>query len=666
MPRRRRSLTAVLAATVTAPLAVTAALSLCRGTTADGTAAYTRRRGGASVAGGAPAPQVWCIRPPLDRAINVHRSCVAARGLPSGSPFLVDASAAAPSFDRAVGYESERRYRRGGLHPVRPGDVLDGGRYRVVAKLGWGSFSTVWRAVDTTVARGVDDAAASGWRRPPREVAIKIWAADRRGMALDEAHYAQLLTNAAEEEAVAAAEHNHSHRGGAWNRGVDGGVPPPLPPLMRQLSTFTTVGPHGRHHCAVFELLGTSLRVALYAYLNTPSGLRSGRGAPLGVVQTVSRDLLRALAVAHRHWLVHTDLKIANLALRLPPAAGGRGGSATPASTAAAATANSCVALRHAQARFDNATAAAVAAAAAASPGAVAAAATTAADAANAVPADVVAALAAATFFTPDGTCHAMDAVVTIDWGNTEELDDDGRLDRKYVIQTREYRAPEVIAGVPGSAATDLWSVGCIVWDVAVGDFLFSPHGTDEGDTTEEDIEHLALMRDVVGSPAVDFPPGFKMGSRSGARLWAPDGRLVGVPRHRHVTLGRLLQAQTNLPAAPRRLLADFLGRMLALDPAARDSAEALLAHPFLAVAWDEREVATPVPLPRVPDDEGDDVAEDHVEVEVEVPIVTPHHPPGMAVHVPAPLGASVAGAAPLPFPLPLVGAVAVSPVDNY
>lgn len=631
MPRRRWSLSGLLAAVVAAPLGLTALLFLCRGAAADGTAAYTRRRGG--VASGGGPPQWWCIRPPIDRTINVHRTCMAARGLPSGSPFLVDASEAAPSFDRAIGYESERRYRLGGLHPVRPGDLLGGGRYRVVAKLGWGSFSTVWRAVDTTISTDCEDGAAGDWRRPPREVAIKIWAADRRGMAEDEAHYAQLLTDAAEEEAFAADEY-HDSLLGVGNPRDEASAPPPLPPLMRQLNTFTTVGPHGRHHCAVFELLGTSLRVALYAYLNTPAGLRSGRGAPLGVVQTVARDLLRALAVAHRHWLVHTDLKIANVALRLPAVGSGRrGGSGTPAAAAAASalSANSCVALRHAQARADNVTAAAVAAGS----GGVAGATAAAADAADAMPADVVAALAAATFFTPDGTCHAMDAVVTIDWGNTEELDDDGRLDRKYVIQTREYRAPEVIAGVPGSTATDIWSVGCIVWDVAVGDFLFSPDGADEGDTTEEDIEHLALMRDVVGSPDVDFPAAFKVDSRSGARLWAPDGRLVGVPRHRHVTLGRLLQAQTNLPAAPRRLLADFLARMLALDPDARDGAEALLGHPFLAVAWDEREVATPVPLPRVPDEKANDVPDDHVEVEVDVPSL-PIQSPVMAVRAPA------------------------------
>ena len=38
-------------------------------------------------------------------------------------------------------------YHLGGHHPVHLGDVL-GDRYRVIRKLGYGSFSTAWLAVD--------------------------------------------------------------------------------------------------------------------------------------------------------------------------------------------------------------------------------------------------------------------------------------------------------------------------------------------------------------------------------------------------------------------------------------------------------------------------------------------------------------------------------------
>lgn len=34
----------------------------------------------------------------------------------------------------------------GGYHPVKKGDVFNG-EYKVVSKLGWGHFSTVWLAV---------------------------------------------------------------------------------------------------------------------------------------------------------------------------------------------------------------------------------------------------------------------------------------------------------------------------------------------------------------------------------------------------------------------------------------------------------------------------------------------------------------------------------------
>lgn len=39
-------------------------------------------------------------------------------------------------------------YRPGGLHPIELGDVLDNDRYCIIRKIGYGSFSTVWLAVD--------------------------------------------------------------------------------------------------------------------------------------------------------------------------------------------------------------------------------------------------------------------------------------------------------------------------------------------------------------------------------------------------------------------------------------------------------------------------------------------------------------------------------------
>lgn len=44
--------------------------------------------------------------------------------------------------------EPLHRYTRGGYHPITLGDFLDNGRYRILHKLGWGGYSTVWAARD--------------------------------------------------------------------------------------------------------------------------------------------------------------------------------------------------------------------------------------------------------------------------------------------------------------------------------------------------------------------------------------------------------------------------------------------------------------------------------------------------------------------------------------
>jgi serine/threonine-protein kinase SRPK3 len=44
--------------------------------------------------------------------------------------------------------EPLHRYRIGGYHPIALRDLLKDGRYKILHKLGWGGYSTVWAAKD--------------------------------------------------------------------------------------------------------------------------------------------------------------------------------------------------------------------------------------------------------------------------------------------------------------------------------------------------------------------------------------------------------------------------------------------------------------------------------------------------------------------------------------
>lgn len=66
-------------------------------------------------------------------------------------------------------------------------------------------------------------------------------------------------------------------------------------------------------------------------------------------------------------------------------------------------------------------------------------------------------------------------------------------------IQTRQYRAPEVILGAGYDTSADMWSVACIAFELLTGDLMFDPHA---GKSWGREEDHLALMIELLG----DFP----------------------------------------------------------------------------------------------------------------------------------------------------------------
>ncbi len=80
------------------------------------------------------------------------------------------------------------------------------------------------------------------------------------------------------------------------------------------------------------------------------------------------------------------------------------------------------------------------------------------------------------------------------------------------IVSTRHYRAPEVILELGWSQPCDVWSIGCIIYELALGVTLFQTH---------DNREHLAMMERILG------PLPTKMTLRSRVKYFTSKGRLV-------------------------------------------------------------------------------------------------------------------------------------------
>ena len=72
-------------------------------------------------------------------------------------------------------------------------------------------------------------------------------------------------------------------------------------------------------------------------------------------------------------------------------------------------------------------------------------------------------------------------------------------------IQTRQYRAPEVILGRKDwEFKADMWSIACILWEIATGSYLFDPP-EDGGISKVKDFEHIVGICEILGPEGNGF-----------------------------------------------------------------------------------------------------------------------------------------------------------------
>ncbi|CAM8902426.1 unnamed protein product [Rhodiola kirilowii] len=143
-------------------------------------------------------------------------------------------------------------------------------------------------------------------------------------------------------------------------------------------------------------------------------------------------------------------------------------------------------------------------------------------------------------------------------------------------IQTRQYRAPEVILKSGYTTAADMWSFACTAFELATGEMLFTPQ---EGHGYSEDEDHLALMMELLGK----MPRKIAVGGARSKEYFDRHGDLKRIRRLKFWPMDQLLIDKYKFSESDARGLADFLCPLFDFAPEKRPAAQQCLQHPWLS-----------------------------------------------------------------------------------
>lgn len=452
--------------------------------------------------------------------------------------------------------ERKNEYRKGGYHPVTEGELYNG-RYRVVKKLGWGYFSTVWLCWDHD---------ESNFK------AIKIQKS------------AQHYREAAYDEITLLSQ-------------ISGGDVDNTKCCCRLTDHFEHRGPHGRHVVMVFEVLGENLLQLIMKY--------DYKGIPIAVVKNITRQVLIGLDYLHRELkIIHTDLKPENVVVALPqkPVQKAMSTYVPPSDRhkqislterdpttlskaqkkrlrkklkmqkkAEGADGNDSDSDDDEKAKPENG------------------------KAGDAPPPPAEEKAASEDDESHEESLRRYNHVKLVDFGNAcwthKHFTDD--------IQTRQYRAPEVIVRNHYETSVDIWSCACLVFELLTGDFLFDPQ---ESEYIDRDEDHLALIVELLQTQAQVPSCLYAKGCNEYINS---SGCLRHINHLKFWDLQSVLHEKYKYRAEKANEIASFLLPMLSIDPDRRASAEVMLKHPWLEPAdddWDpytRDDQATPGSNPR-------------------------------------------------------------------
>ncbi|KAI5612367.1 SRSF protein kinase 3-like isoform X2, partial [Silurus asotus] len=345
----------------------------------------------------------------------------------------------------------------GGYHPVQVGDVFNK-RYKVLSKLGWGYFATVWLCVDL---------------RSGRHVAVKVL---KSGPGFSQAGQDELSLL----QCASGLSACHPLRGR----------------IVQLLDEFKIAGVNGIHVCLVLELLGPDLQCWQVCF--------GKPGLSLACVRRIITQVLEGLDYLHTHCkIIHADIKPENILLCLGQQPLAHNTHINPVVGFKKRKSN------RSHEKYN-------------------------------------------LFFCVFQYKHFCEE-----------------------IQTRQYRALEVLLGCDYGPPADIWSLACMAFELATGDPLFEPK---RGRNFSSEEDHLAHIIELLGK----IPASVALSGKYSSKYFNRNGDLRRISTLRPWGLYEVLIEKYHFRLQEATLFSDLLLRMLDFLPEQRVTAAQCLEHPWL------------------------------------------------------------------------------------
>lgn len=146
----------------------------------------------------------------------------------------------------------------------------------------------------------------------------------------------------------------------------------------------------------------------------------------------------------------------------------------------------------------------------------------------------------------------------------------------KHPVQTRYYKAPEMILKCDYNEKCDVWAIGCVAYELLAGDILFDPQKK-HGCSTNRN--HIYEMQRTLGL----IPQTMILQSKRSDVFFRLDGSQKGIYNFvPHLLIDKLTKIKNTMSDDEFQLVYDFINKTLSYDHSVRMSINECLHHPFL------------------------------------------------------------------------------------